>query len=58
MTTSGKLLLRNWICHPLKIKGIYDNDRHNAVEDDVMANSDVFEFEIGCCHPLKDQRHI
>lgn len=39
MTSSGKRLLRNWICHPLKdIEGI--NNRLNVVED-LMANSEV-----------------
>ncbi|KAL0013929.1 hypothetical protein SO802_000998 [Lithocarpus litseifolius] len=39
VTSSGKRLLRNWICHPLKdIEGI--NNRLNVVED-LMANSEV-----------------
>ncbi|XP_030954393.1 DNA mismatch repair protein MSH7 isoform X1 [Quercus lobata] len=39
VTSSGKRLLRNWICHPLKdTEGI--NNRLNVVED-LMANSEV-----------------
>ncbi|XP_031269580.1 DNA mismatch repair protein MSH7 isoform X2 [Pistacia vera] len=39
VTSSGKRLLRSWICHPLKdVEGI--NNRLNAVED-LMAHSEI-----------------
>ncbi|KAF2304882.1 hypothetical protein GH714_039256 [Hevea brasiliensis] len=39
VTSSGKRLLRKWICHPLKcVEGI--NNRLNVVED-LMANSEI-----------------
>jgi DNA mismatch repair protein MSH6 len=39
VTSSGKRLLRNWICHPLKdIEGL--NNRLNVVED-LMAHSEI-----------------
>ena len=39
MTSSGKRLLRNWICHPLKdAEGI--NNRLDAV-DDLMARPEI-----------------
>lgn len=39
ITSAGKRLLRNWICHPLQ-----DTDKINsrlAVVEDLMANSDI-----------------
>ncbi|GMY35996.1 DNA mismatch repair protein MSH7 isoform X2 [Fagus crenata] len=56
VTSSGKRLLRNWICHPLKdIEGI--NNRLNVVED-LMAHSEVMSHIAQYLRKLPDLERL
>jgi DNA mismatch repair protein MSH6 len=56
VTSSGKRLLRNWICHPLKdIDGI--NNRLNVVED-LMAHSEVMSHIAQYLRKLPDLERL
>ncbi|KAG6723721.1 hypothetical protein I3842_03G222000 [Carya illinoinensis] len=56
MTSSGKRLLRNWICHPLKdIEDI--NNRLNVVED-LVAHSEIMSLVAQYLHKLPDLERL
>ena len=52
MTSSGRRLLRNWICHPLKdVQEI--NNRLNVVED-LMTTTEAMSLIAQCHRKLPD----
>ncbi|RVW47557.1 DNA mismatch repair protein MSH7 [Vitis vinifera] len=56
VTSAGKRLLRNWICHPLKdVQGI--NNRLNVVEH-LMTSTETMSFIAQCLRKLPDLERL